>query len=254
MYVQNGRQAYYLVNMAQFTAYNERKKKWKSRHWHDHHMTYYSAYERRWQNLHALHSIHTTYCSNSTGSVELQNKHSLYNPQFRPHFILNVLHWWLENAHFWICGNTKVLGHFLVFSIVAYCLHLNVSVCIELHNYQLNFHTFTCGNIGLAFLFILYNLKGGHKGLWAILAQRAQINFGNLPEIVYHPGTFGILFSTYYDLGCKKNPYLAYYLGQTVCEVNICALDSIQREYLCVPMGNNKFQNKTKGFNDHSWT
>lgn len=63
--------------------------------------------------------------------------------------------------------------------------------------------------------------------MWAILAQRAQINFGNLPEIVYHPGTFGILFSTYYDLGRKKkNPYPAYYLGQTVCEVNICALDS----------------------------
>lgn len=53
------------------------------------------------------------------------------------------------------------------------------------------------------------------------------MNFGNLPEILYHPGTFGILFSTYYDLGCKKKKklYLAYYLGQTVCEVKICALD-----------------------------
>lgn len=32
------------------------------------------------------------------------------------------------------------------------------------------------------------------------------MHFRNLPEIVYHPGTFGIpvLFSTHYDLRCKK--------------------------------------------------
>lgn len=29
------------------------------------------------------------------------------------------------------------------------------------------------------------------------------MHFRNLPEIVYHPGTVGILFSTYYDLRCK---------------------------------------------------
>lgn len=57
--------------------------------------------------------------------------------------------------------------------------------------------------------------------MWAILTQTAQKSFGNLPEIVYHPSTFGILFSTYYGKKKKKS-----YLGQTVCEVNICALDS----------------------------
>ncbi len=55
------------------------------------------------------------------------------------------------------------------------------------------------------------------NGLWAILAIRVctDPHFKHRPEIVDHPGTFGILFSTYYALGhtyCN----LTYYLGWIV--------------------------------------
>ncbi len=55
------------------------------------------------------------------------------------------------------------------------------------------------------------------NGLWAILAiiVCTDPNYRNLPEIVDHPGTFGILFSTYYALGhtyCN----IIYYLGWIV--------------------------------------
>ncbi len=57
-----------------------------------------------------------------------------------------------------------------------------------------------------------------HNGLWAILAiiVCTDPNFKKkIPEIVDYPGTFGILFSTYYALG---HTYfnIIYYLGWIV--------------------------------------
>ena len=53
-----------------------------------------------------------------------------------------------------------------------------------------------------------------HSRLWAILVIRkcTDPHFKNRPEIVDHPGTFGILFSTYYALGHTYSN-LTYYLG-----------------------------------------
>jgi len=42
--------------------------------------------------------------------------------------------------------------------------------------------------------------------------SRMDAHSTNPLEIVYHRGTFGILFSSYYDLR-RTNPNLTYYLG-----------------------------------------
>lgn len=91
-------------------------------------MTYY---------LHTLHSIHTTYCSNSTGSVELCRINIASTiPNFAPiSYLMYYTDDWKMHIFEYIENTITVLEHFLVFSIVAYRLHLNVSVCIELHNY-----------------------------------------------------------------------------------------------------------------------
>ncbi len=56
------------------------------------------------------------------------------------------------------------------------------------------------------------------NGLWAILdiKECARIHTSkNRPELVDHPGTFGILFSTYYALG-HIYFYLTHYLVWTL--------------------------------------
>lgn len=52
-----------------------------------------------------------------------------------------------------------------------------------------------------------------------ILSIRGQtvLHFKFLPEIVNHPGTFGILFLKHYGLG-HTNSVFEYSLGRIVCE------------------------------------
>lgn len=159
----------------------------------------------------------------------MQNKHSLYNPQFRPYFILNVLHWWLENAHFWIYRNTiTVLEHFLVFSIVAYRLHLNVSVCIELHNYlSLTFRFIYMWQHWPCIPFYFIQFKRRTQGVVGNISPKSTDKLwksarNSVPSWHLWHTIFNILWFGMQ----KKIPYPAYYLEQTVCEVNICALDS----------------------------
>jgi len=67
------------------------------------------------------------------------------------------------------------------------------------------------------------------------------MHFRNLPEIVYHPGTFGILFSTYYDLSQKKNVSAILFRVDSVVigtkSKNICVL-GCTKVTLSVPMDN----------------
>ena len=109
-------------------------------------------------------------------------------------------------VHIGICRwkITRVINWLLVTQISQRRLHISAMFCSFL-----TLFTRVCSSE--------LNPRPMRNGLWAILAfiVCTDPHFENLPEIVDHPGTFGILFSTYYALG---HTYfnLTYYLGWIV--------------------------------------